>query len=121
VLGATLSALLGCVSCQDGYPIPASQCDQWCDATKLFGCQPYDPAGCVVSCNKSGGDAPECHAQLDAVLGCLGEHPLGGLSCDDWFASSSTGAAPPPCFAEEQDFEACVVKFGCGYFLLCGG
>ena len=114
-----LLAFFACVGCQGGYPITATQCDQWCNATQSFSCHPVDPAGCVLTCSRQGGDAPACHAELDALLTCLSGPSLHGMDCDTWvLANSGSLLAPlrqdatlPSCYAEEVNYELCAEPY----------
>ena len=124
--GAALGLLLACFAgCQNGYPIPATQCDEWCDATKMFGCFDYDPAGCVASCNHHGGDATQCHAQLDAVLSCVRSQPS-AVTCEQFIGDLANGGPPGTCASEQDDFEACAIPYAdsigaqCSSFLCSG-
>ncbi len=119
VVFGLLSAFLGGVGCQDGYPIPASQCDEWCAASQSYTCHPNDPAGCVLACNQRGGDAPACRAELDALLDCLRGPSLQGMDCDTWELANSLSIYSPPdpnavlpsCYHEEVAYELCAVPY----------
>jgi len=110
-LALALAVLFACFGCQDGYPIPASQCDRWCDASKLTFCSSYDPAGCVLTCSQRGGDAPACRAELDTLLACLGRQSPHELECETYIYE---GAPAPPCLDEESDYEVCTVPYALG-------
>jgi hypothetical protein len=102
-LALIFGALL-CASCQDGYPIPASQCDEYCDALKPTFCGNYDPAGCVLQCAQIGGDAPECHAELVALVSLVRGLSEQQLACENQFSNGQ----PPLWNDAEMAFGRCV-------------
>ncbi len=95
--------------CQGGYPIPASQCDEWCDAEQASFCtQPYDPAACVLDCHRRGGDASQCHAELETLLTVVRSKSAAELqqACDE----RVHGLVPS--WAElEYEYESCAVPY----------
>jgi hypothetical protein len=108
-LTSALAVLCACFGCQGGYPIPASQCDQWCDASQLTFCGNYDPAGCVLTCNQRGGDATECRTELDTLLACLRNQSSHELECQTWLYEGT-----PPCLDEEYAYELCAAPHAPG-------
>jgi hypothetical protein len=106
-LALALAALFAGIGCQGGYPIPASQCDQWCDAFAPALCSSYDPAECVLSCSQRGGDATECHAELETLLACLRSKSPHELACETW----GFNGTQQPCFGEEQSYEECTSPY----------
>lgn len=63
-------------ACSGDYPLPATKCDEWCDATKAGICSDYyDPAACVTECELDNLDAEPCLAQFDAVVKCFVNSP----------------------------------------------
>ena len=103
-LGAVLWLSLGC---QDGYPISATRCDEWCDASQALDCGTYDPAECVVGCETARLGAPECQADLDSALSCLRGKTASELSCETW----ATSAKGPPCRDERLNLLGCGAGF----------
>jgi len=96
-------ALAGwCMSCQGGYPLPATRCDDWCDAEQTLECGSYDPAGCVASCERRYLDAPACQQVLDIAIQCLRRTPTRELACETWLVKG-----PPPCADESQNLDRC--------------
>jgi hypothetical protein len=102
-MAALVFGALLCASCQDGYPIAASQCDEWCDAAEPTFCGNYDPAGCVLECSQSGGDAPECHAELVALVTLLRGLTEQQLACANQFRDGQ----PPPWNNAQQAYARC--------------
>jgi len=86
------SALTGC---QDGYPIAATPCDEWCDQTRRITCEPYEPAACVAACEKEGLSREPCLGLLQQTLQCLRENPSAQFDCESPY--------PPlvPCLTEQ--------------------
>lgn len=63
-------------ACSGGYPLPATRCDEWCDATKGMSCASYyQPASCVSECEQGNLDADECRTEFDAVVACFRTTP----------------------------------------------
>jgi len=93
------------VGCQGSYPIAASQCDEFCDAAQSFYfCGGYEPATCVLSCVQTGGDAPECHAEVEALVACLRKASAQGLGCQPLAQGELE-----PCSQENQRYGECIV------------
>ena len=96
VRGVLLSVAASCLAfaCQDGYPIAATRCDDWCEASLILGCTVDDPAACVVACEDQGISAPACEARFEVVMSCLRSPSRNDLDC-------------APCFVEEQSLASC--------------
>jgi hypothetical protein len=118
-LGAMWAALLG-LGCQGGYPIPASQCDQWCDAAKVPCAAMYvtstDPAECVRNCVRRGGDATECEAELDVTVACLREPASAYSDC----STRLENGQPRVCDQEQTAYEQCTIRHGDPSFVQSG-
>jgi len=107
--GAGLVLLLGWAlaggACSGGYPLPATRCDEFCDATKGLDCQDYyEPAACVASCEQGDVDNEACHAELDALMACFRKTPAALTARCDF---SSFGRNARPCDPEEYTFRNC--------------
>jgi hypothetical protein len=72
----------GDVGCQDGYPIAATPCDEWCEQTRRLSCYSEDPAACVASCEKSGLTRGACADLTNATIKCLQEKPDQTVDCE---------------------------------------
>jgi hypothetical protein len=97
-MAVLLGAALAVAGCQDGYPIPATRCDHFCDLKQATECGAYNPAACVVGCERISG-GPACYDRFDELLSCLKEHER-DLVCD------FSGKAPA-CEAEQGRLAAC--------------
>ena len=96
---------LVCAACQGGYPIAPTRCDELCNegATQLP-CQDEDPAGCVLFCQKLGGDALGCDTEFDALLACWQRTPPEQRAC----GSQRDGSA---CVNETNAYIGCSGSF----------
>jgi hypothetical protein len=90
--------------CQDGYPIAATRCDRWCDATQATECGRYNPAGCVVSCEATLG-ASKCVAQLELLTTCA-EAKRDLFECREFYSGIDQ-----PCTAEQTAAYACALPY----------
>ena len=95
---ASATAMTGC---QDGYPIPATPCDDWCDQTRRIACEPYEPAACVAACEKEGFSREPCLALLQQTLQCLRENPSATFDCE------SEDTTFVPCLTEQAAVLQC--------------
>ncbi|HWZ87229.1 MAG TPA: hypothetical protein VNW92_00215 [Polyangiaceae bacterium] len=107
VRGWGLAALLGCgasfaAGCQDGYPIAATVCDDWCDQTRRVACGSYDPAMCVMACERAGLSRTDCADSVQQALACLRGKTDAELACQAW---AFTG--PTPCSEQQTTALAC--------------
>jgi hypothetical protein len=95
------------LSCQDGYPIAPTACDDWCEATKEFVCTSvrYEPARCVALCEEQGFTHKEgCEAQLRAVIECYASAPPPpGPRC-----SAASDMAAPECASKTAELTLCM-------------
>lgn len=87
-------------ACQDGYPIAPTLCDRYCDLESKRGCQGYNPAECVVSC-EAASLSRACPDEFDEWVSCQKTHSS-GLGCID--AAGTT----PGCEMEQQALGSCV-------------
>lgn len=73
-VGVVALAMGGCAG---DYPLAPTRCDRWCEATKVASCygQEYDPAGCVVACEKGIQLSHSCDDEMDEVIACYNAHP----------------------------------------------
>ncbi len=92
--------------CQNGYPIPPTVCDEWCDKTQRISCVIDDPAGCVAACEKAGISRPACADLVQQTLSCLDDHPNGSYDCQ-----ISSGDLTP-CVALESETAGCASTQG---------
>jgi hypothetical protein len=92
-------------ACQGEYPIPATDCDRWCDVTQGVGrgCGFYDPAQCVADCEEEGFTHEEaCHELFDSALACFRSNPgAAATQC------SFDEVIARPCQAEAQALYDC--------------
>jgi hypothetical protein len=65
-------------ACQDGYPIEATLCDEFCLAAEGCG---QDPAECVLACESDERFGPGCDAEKRAYLQCIGALDKGPFGC----------------------------------------
>jgi hypothetical protein len=93
------------VACQGGYPLSPTVCDEWCDQTQRISCVPYDPAGCVASCEKTGISNPACASLVQQTLQCLRDRP------NDTFDCQSAFTALEPCLNLQSEVSACASAF----------
>ena len=105
-MGFAFAVAVSAPSCQDGYPIAATQCDEWCDASRPFICSAYDPAGCVLTCQQRGGDAPQCQAEFEVLRDCLRNHLPNQDTCSPYGTEPSG-----PCPNELGSFAACAALY----------
>ena len=101
LFGATLVGL--CLSCQDSYPISATACDEWCEASQALECGNYDPAACVAGCELAHYDSPACRAQLRPAISCLRTKTPTELACTTW----NFNPQDEPCFSEVSALVSC--------------
>lgn len=85
-LGVWLFLPLSFGGCSGGYPLEPTPCDDLCHVTKGTGCEDdYDPASCVVACERGDLDAAPCRQLFDGVLACYRENPSAvSERCDYW-------------------------------------
>ena len=106
-------ALLGS-GCQDGYPLPPSPCDEWCDAAQIPCVAIYNnvgnPALCVRDCIRHGGDAPECQTEHDAAVTCLRGSSNAPADC----SARYTDGVPRVCDEAQSAYEACAARYASG-------
>ena len=87
------------VGCQDGYPVAATSCDEWCEASELLNCGAIKPAQCVVGCESAGYASPRCEQALERVTRCLQAAPK-DLNYCSYLVNF-------PCTAEQTDLYNC--------------
>ncbi len=83
------------LSCQGGYPIAPTLCDDWCDANDRVRCGDYleDPASCVASCEETQTSINhDCKTALNAAVECLRNTPAGNAYCSSQPCSSEISA-----------------------------
>lgn len=93
---AVLALGLGSIGCQDGYPIPATLCDEWCEETSHVSCFSEDPAACVASCEKSGLTHGTCRDLTAKTVQCMRENPEPKLDCETQYTALG------PCTTEQE-------------------
>jgi len=94
--GATVTT-----GCQDGYPIAATPCDEWCDQTRRISCEPYEPAACVAACEKGRFSREPCLDLLEQTIQCLRENPSAQFDCENPYPSFV------PCLTEQAAVLQC--------------
>lgn len=91
--------------CSGGYSLEPTRCDDLCHATQGQFCpDSYDPAACVVLCERNDLDAEPCWEAFDAVVACFRDTPGAAEQRCDY-------ATPPEqmaCVAEESALAFCV-------------
>jgi hypothetical protein len=91
--------------CSGGYPLEPTRCDDLCHVTQGQTCpEYYDPAACVVACERSDADAEPCRAAFDAVLTCFRDHP----GAVEQRCASFESWEQQDCLAEEGQLAFCV-------------
>ncbi len=74
---------LGLVACEQGYPIPATFCDDWCELVRRSCPEPYDPGQCVAACEEekllTGRD--NCSIEQMHLVDCAKATPGGEPIC----------------------------------------
>src|SRR5262245_36118956 len=102
-----LTCVAFAVDCQGGYPLPATDCDDWCEATQRGKCPADDPVECVATCeaaNKGevqrgprgfvvGPSRTKCPHEVDKLVACLMSAPDAVFSCD-YEQRTQTGTCP---------------------------
>jgi hypothetical protein len=108
VLTSVLACSLG--ACSGGYPLPATRCDEWCDATKGGTCeQYYDPANCVSACEQSHTDTEACRVQFDMAISCFRKNPAAVEDqCSFYTSGIGIGNKPRLCGSELDAVGFCV-------------
>lgn len=93
------------MACQGEYPLEPTLCDEWCDATRGFSCDFYDPAACVADCEQRGyTHAEACRVPFREALACIRNTP----GAAQWQCGFSfTGGLAPPCQTELQALYSC--------------
>ena len=109
-----LAALVGCgaslsAGCQDGYPIAATICDEWCVQMRRVGCGSYDPAMCVTICERAGLSHDDCADSVQQALTCLRSKSDAELACEAW---AFTG--PAPCSEQQTSALYCGSQYSRG-------
>jgi hypothetical protein len=61
--------------CSGDYPLEPTACDAYCHATKDLQCDFYNPASCVLQCERERKGDALCRAQLDATVRCFENTP----------------------------------------------
>lgn len=101
-------AMVVATGCQGDYPIAATACDEWCEATKGMSCGYDDPASCVSLCESQNiTHTAECQALFDAALSCYELNP----SAASYHCTYNPSPMPAPCDAEMQAMLACVSNY----------
>jgi hypothetical protein len=105
-LGLALAlSLPSLAACSGDYPLPPTRCDQFCSATKSFACEEdYEPAACVVACERNNPMNEACAAPFEASVACLRVAPR----------SSSFGCRYLPtmsCLPEQTILAECLAPY----------
>lgn len=101
-----LALAVATAACQGEYPIPATDCDRWCDATQGVGrgCGFYDPALCVSECEELGfTHQGACRDLFESALGCFQRNP--GATAQQ---CSFDEVIARPCSSEAQAHYDCI-------------
>jgi hypothetical protein len=69
-----LPVALAFSACQGDYPLEPTPCDRYCRVSKGLSCYFYDPAQCVLDCERDS-DGDGCAALLDATSTCFEQTP----------------------------------------------
>jgi hypothetical protein len=96
---------VGLVSaCSDPYPIPATDCDDFCYATQRAECSEDYPEGCVSQCEREavGRRYPKCQGLWHELTACYSAAP------DDAFACVADESRPGDiCLSERAALAEC--------------
>jgi hypothetical protein len=95
-LCAAASALaLFAPSCDDGYPIAARACDDFCRATERHGCSGQSPSECVRECKRtSAAERQECASQFRELISCLALAEDSEFVCEESVAEPASACRP---------------------------
>jgi hypothetical protein len=95
--------------CSGGYPLEPTPCDDLCHVTQGPGCAAdYEPASCVVTCERGDLDAPPCRSLFDGVIACFRENPRAAAQRCDYF----TPYDQRDCQAQQEALAFCVNTHG---------
>jgi hypothetical protein len=90
--------------CQGDYPLEPTLCDRYCHATHGSDCFFYDPASCVLDCERDNRSV-FCREPLDEVTACF-ERTSGALEAQCTY-DPSRDPASVPCSAERDAYAVC--------------
>lgn len=76
-------APLTVVACGSGYPLPPTQCDDWCHATQRNHCREDRPADCVVACETSAAQRAGCDDEWSQLIACYDASPDSDFVCQE--------------------------------------
>ena len=115
-----MSLGLAIVGCDRDYPISATFCDDWCEAT-VKGCPSYDPAQCVAACEAD----PQLRTESSCSIERLDLIHCAQLAPEDELICVSEIREGGPCAAESDALFTCnsggaegIMAFACES--LCG-
>ena len=109
---ATLGCWFPLGACSGDYPLPPTPCDDLCHVTQGLDCSDtYEPAVCVLSCERSHLDAEDCRPYFDQQLACLRQNP--GASKDHCFFYSPTQLGR--CALQIDAFQRCIQSLNLSY------
>lgn len=102
-------------ACAD-YPLPPTDCDDWCFAEQRAGCSADDPVDCVRACEqqRTQRDVRACTLVFHAESACLRAAPAADFTCDGDLSQPTVA-----CLTERRDFFACMAPVGGPCFDLC--
>jgi hypothetical protein len=104
LLAATAFVAFACSE----YPLPPTDCDDWCFATQ-HGCEDDDPADCVRECEEERAtrEARACDAPFHVLTACYRENPSAAFACRGNVTRPIAG-----CQDQRRDFVACMAPGG---------
>jgi hypothetical protein len=106
-LAAAAGVLLFCAgACDTTYPLPATPCDDHCNAVQRGNCSDDDPAACVRDCEQAnaGVAGPDCAKSSAAVDDCLSQEGPSAFFCADNHSQISG-----VCLSERRALSECFV------------
>jgi hypothetical protein len=104
-----LPVALAFSGCQGDYPLEPTPCDRYCHATHGLNCYSYEPADCVLECERNDIDNAACLPALEATSACFDSTPDALAAVCRFLAYGSPGGSPPlPCDAQSLAYSACM-------------
>jgi hypothetical protein len=100
-------------SCENGYPLAITLCDEWCLASQRKHCETEDPAACIIDCERLPLDP--CVVRAHAWAVCLNALPETQFACRE----GRTERKPGDCLVESNDLGACFSRPASGWVELC--
>jgi hypothetical protein len=91
-------ALAVCASCDNGYPLPPTPCDDWCLVLQRAGCEEDWPEKCVSGCESELRASRGCEDEWQARYACYQQ-----ASDDDFFCGDELSRLRAGICDDEQE------------------